>query len=116
MNEKARKALEKEYEQLMKNCGLSESFTSLSGPVSRQGQTVNDIGVGVDRWGNTTDVTGKLMPDEALNVAIMRVLNGGSPINNISFYDEVNWHLSKLGFPSKLPLDIKQVILKMIEG
>lgn len=122
MSEKAKTALKKEYEQLMRNCGMSasedvnEAFTSMAHPSGRNGQSVNDIGAGVDRWGNTTDVTGKLRPEEALHIAIMRVLTGGSPVNNISFYDEINWHLSKLGFPSKLPLDIKQALLKIVEG
>jgi hypothetical protein len=122
MNEKAKTALKKEYEQLRRNCGISgsddmnEAFTSLSHPSGRTGQSVQDIGAGTDRWGNTTDVTGKLRPEEALHVAIMRVLAAGSPVNNISFYDEINWNLSQLGFPSKLPLDIKQALLKLVEG
>ena len=122
MNEKDKLALQKEYAQLRRNCGISDSddmnetFSTSYNSAVKMGQTVTDIGAGNDKWGNTTDVTGKLMPEEALRVAIMRVLSGGSPVNNISFYDEVNWHLSKLGFPSKLPLDIKQMILKIIEG
>jgi len=51
---------------------------------------------------------------EALELSIKRTLNSGAPINNISFYDEVNWNLSQLGFPSKLPQDIKSAILKLI--
>lgn len=56
-----------------------------------------------------------LQPAEALRLAISRTLSSGSPIANISFYDEVNWNLNNLGFDSKLPLDIKQAILKMIK-
>lgn len=52
--------------------------------------------------------------NEALELAIKRTLNSGAPVNNIAFYDEVNWNLANLGFPSKLPQDIKTAILKMI--
>jgi hypothetical protein len=42
-------------------------------------------------------------------------LTSGAPIAEMSFYDEVNWNLNNLGFDSKLPLDIKQTIFKMIK-
>lgn len=111
------KRLQKEYEQLRKNCGLSdvnEAFTSTNN--GAMAQTVSTIGAGKQQWGNVTDVTGALKPEEGLKIAIERVLTSGAPINNVSFYDEINWHLSNLGFPSKLPLDIKQALLKMVEG
>jgi hypothetical protein len=111
--------LQKEYEQLRRNCGLSdkvknESFSSMNHP-SAKGQMVSNIGAGTGAWGNVTDVTGALKPEEALKIAIERVLSSGAPINNISFYDEINWNLSKLNFASKHPLDIKQALFKMIE-
>jgi hypothetical protein len=59
--------------------------------------------------------TGALKPEEALKIAIERVLSSGAPVNNISLYDEVNWNLQKLGFDAKLPIDIKNAILKMID-
>lgn len=55
-----------------------------------------------------------LKPDEALEVCIKRVLKSGMPINNISFYDEVNWNLMNLGFPAVNEVDIKTAILGMI--
>lgn len=117
----AEKALQQEYEKMRRSCGLTEdvneAFSSSVHPTGGMAQTVSTIGAGNgNQWGNVTDVTGVLKPEEALKVAIERVLSGGAPINNVSFYDEINWHLSKLGFPSKLPLDIKQAILKMVEG
>jgi len=119
----AERALRKEYERLQRNCGINnegdnvnEAFSSSFHPTGSMAQTVSTIGAGNNQWGNTTDITGKLRPEEALNVAIFRVLSGGAPVNNVSFYDEINWHLSKLGFPSKLPLDIKQAMLKMVTG
>lgn len=56
-----------------------------------------------------------LQPSEAIRLAISRVLNSGAPINDIGFYEEVNQSLNKLGFDSKLPLDIKNALLKMIQ-
>lgn len=55
-----------------------------------------------------------LKDNEALELSIKRTLNSGAPVNNIAFYDEVNWNLSQLGFSSKLPQDIKSAILKLI--
>jgi len=55
-----------------------------------------------------------LKPHEALEVCIKRVLKSGTPINNISFYDEVNWNLMNLGFPAVNEIDIKNTILGMI--
>jgi len=56
-----------------------------------------------------------LKSDEALNIAIKRTLESGAPVNDIAFYDEVNWNLSQLGFPTKLPQDIKNAILDLIK-
>jgi hypothetical protein len=35
-------------------------------------------------------------------------------INNITFYDEVNWNLMNLGFPAVNQVDIKNGILGML--
>lgn len=56
-----------------------------------------------------------LQPNEALRLSISRTLTSGAPVAEMSFYDEVNWNLNNLGFDSKSPLDIKQMILKMIK-
>jgi len=55
-----------------------------------------------------------LKPEEALSISIQRVINSGAPINNISFYDEVNWNLMNLGFPAVEALKIKEIIASMI--
>ena len=60
--------------------------------------------------GNSTAIK----DSEALELSVKRTLNSGAPINDIAFYDEVNWNLAQLGFPSKLPQDIKSAILKLI--
>ena len=56
-----------------------------------------------------------LKDNEALEVSIKRTLSSGAPVNDIAFYDEVNWNLAQLGFPSKLPQDIKTAILNMMK-
>ena len=56
----------------------------------------------------------KLTDSEALEIAFKRTLASGSPINNISFYDEINWNLQQLGYPTKNALDIKTAISKLI--
>jgi len=60
-------------------------------------------------------ISANLLPKEAFFIAIKRTLDSGAPINNISFYDEVNWHLNKLGFNAKLALDIKNAIKDLME-
>jgi len=82
-----------------------------------RGRTVNSI---LDDYkDNPTTQTPKvspsnLKPDEALEVCIKRVLKSGMPVNNISFYDEINWNLMNLGFPAVKEIDIKNAISLMI--
>ena len=83
-----------------------------------QGRSVTSI---IDNmYSNPTQYQGaqgnniRLKDNEALDVSIKRTLGSGAPVNNIAFYDEVNWNLSQLGFPSKLPQDIKEAIAKLI--
>jgi hypothetical protein len=53
--------------------------------------------------------------EEALEISIKRAVKSGTPINNMGFYDEVNWNLNNLGFDSKLPVDIKNCMIKIID-
>jgi hypothetical protein len=83
-----------------------------------QGRTVNSV---VDNmYSNPTQYQGAqgnniaIKDSEALEISIKRTLNSGAPVNNIAFYDEVNWNLAQLGFPSKIPQDIKVAISKLI--
>lgn len=57
-----------------------------------------------------------IKPNEALEISIKRAIESGTPINNMGFYDEVNWHLNNLGFDAKLPIDIKSAIVKIVGG
>jgi hypothetical protein len=54
--------------------------------------------------------------EEALDISIKRAMESGTPINNMGFYDEVNWTLNNLGFESRLPLDIKSALVKIVGG
>ena len=76
--------------------------------------TVNSIHLGDQGAGLNKGST--LRPEEGLSVALFRTLESGAPVNNMGFYDEINWHLSNLGFSSKQPIDIKEEVLKMIKG
>jgi hypothetical protein len=82
-----------------------------------RGKTVNSI---LDDYSNNPTTTtpkvspSSLKPNEALEVCIKRVLKSGTPINNISFYDEINWNLMNLGFPAVNEIDIKSSILSLV--
>lgn len=97
---------------------IKESQGDVGYPGTNQGRTVTSI---VDNmYNNPTQYQGAqgnniaIKDNEALGIAIKRTLESGAPINNIAFYDEINWNLAQLGFPSKLPQDIKTAILKMM--
>jgi len=96
--------------------GGSESAGGYHGV--NQGRTVTSI---IDNmYSNPTQYQGAqgnniaLKEGEAISVCIKRTLESGAPVNDIAFYDEVNWNLAQLGFPSKLPQDIKSAIIKMM--
>ncbi|MFA5068143.1 MAG: hypothetical protein WC466_08970, partial [Candidatus Izemoplasmatales bacterium] len=82
-----------------------------------RGKTVNSI---LDNYQDLAQIktpkvsSSNLKPDEALEISIKRVLKSGMPINNITFYDEVNWNLMNLGFPAVNQVDIKNSILSMM--
>ena len=80
-----------------------------------QGRTVNSM---IDDLYDNPSVgykhTAPLAPEEALDIAIKRVLKSGAPINNLSFYDEINLELQSLGFPGKNAIDIKAAITALI--
>lgn len=75
--------------------------------------TVNTITSGNHTFGNHNGAN--LRPEEGFVIALFRALESGAPVNNIGFYDEVNWHMSHLGFGAKQPIDIKEELLKMIK-
>lgn len=55
-----------------------------------------------------------LQSNEALSLAVKRAIESGAPINNLGFYEEVNWHLNNMGFNARQPLDIKTMLKGMV--
>jgi hypothetical protein len=117
--------LSKEYLRLKNlssgqaNSTFKEGYMNTSewGIGGKGGKTVNSI---IDQMYDNPSMAYKpirqpLLPEEGFNLAINRALRSGAPVQDMGFYDEVNWHLMSLGFPAKNPLDIKNAILKMIE-
>jgi hypothetical protein len=82
-----------------------------------QGRTVNTF---LDTYKDTSTIKtpksepSKLKPEEALEVCIKRTVKSGNPINNVSFYDEVNWNLMNLGFPAVNVIKIKERMNEML--
>jgi len=116
----AEQRLREEYEK-MKKCAVhdpgSENRAKIdesqySTPASvgmHRGRSVNSL---VDDYeqkhGGSNSVATSIKPAEALDLAIKRTLASGAPINNMGFYDEINWHLKTLGNPAQLPIAIKE--------
>jgi hypothetical protein len=80
-----------------------------------QGQTVNTFLPTIADAAKNTSFS-YIKPEEALEIAIKRAIESGTPINNMSFYEEVNWILNNLGFDSKSAVDIKTAMIKIIGG
>lgn len=100
-----------EVKRLRKNLGLDENYyRSEAEKTTGTPMTVNSIGQSISA---NQSVGGGITPEEALKISVERVINSGAPINNISFYDEVNWNLNKIGFDPKNPIDIKEFLKKI---
>lgn len=82
---------------------------------AQPGKTVNSI-VQDQGFEPKTSRSQELQEMEALEISIKRTLKSGSPINNLGFYEEVNWNMQNLGFQSKLPVDIKTVLIDIMNG
>lgn len=121
----AKENLQKEYLRLQNlasgkaNSTFKENYMSSNdwGLGGKQGRTVNSI---IDQMYDNpaiayNPIRQPLQADEALVLSIKRTLKSGTPVQDMGFYDEVNWQLMSLGFPAKNALDIKNAILKMID-
>lgn len=105
--------INEERERLKKIARIDEMLGSLP-----HGETVNNFiekTTAMPKLGQYNPNYTFLQPHEALDLAIKRVLGSGAPINNLSFYDEINNNMNKMGFTSKSPLDIKSAISNMIK-
>lgn len=77
------------------------------------GKTVNTFIPSMDA--QHYGVSANLTSTEALLIAIKRVIKSGAPVNDMSFYQEVNWNLNNMGFESAQPMDIKEGLKKMLK-
>lgn len=103
----------------------SLNFSSSSPMMGGVGETVNSIvdtadGSSYNKYGfadskSKPAVSAGVTAKEALELSIKRCLESGAPVNNLGFYDEINWNLEKMGYPAKLPLDIKNAINDMLK-
>src|ERR1035437_1054808 len=57
-----------------------------------------------------------LQSGEALELSIRRAIESGAPVNNMEFYDEVNWNMNNMGFNPQAPIDIKNRMKKMLNA
>jgi hypothetical protein len=80
-----------------------------------QGETVNTFLPTIPDSARNSSFS-YIKPEEALDISIKRAIESGTPINNMGFYDEVNWILNNLGFDSKNPMDIKSAMIKIAGG
>lgn len=113
-NERLKKLISKDTNADFKN---ENYYTAGNFNTGGRGKTVNSI---LDDYKDSSamkvpkSAPSGLKIDEALEVCIKRVLKSGVPVNNISFYDEVNWNLMNLGAHAVNEIDIKSAILLMI--
>ena len=78
------------------------------------GKTVNTFIPQIDNSGNMKNAA-FLQPKEALNLSIRRTIESGAPVKDMDFYAEVNWNLNNMGFDSKQPIDIKEMLKNMLK-
>jgi hypothetical protein len=115
-NDRIKKLISKETNSDFKEINENYYIAGKFGTGGR-GKTVNSI---IDNYQDSIQIktpkvsSSNIKPDEALEISLKRVLKSGMPINNISFYDEVNWNLMNLGFPAVNQVDIKNAILSII--
>ena len=123
--EEGQEVIQERRERFKKLVFHENYLNATAHPIGGMGETVNSIvdnsdGTQYNKYGFERDitkpaVTAGITSKEALNISIERTIKSGAPINNIGFYDEVNWNLEKMGFMSKLPLDIKNAINDMLQ-
>ena len=80
-----------------------------------QGETVNTFLPTIPDSARNSSFS-YIKPEEALDISVRRAIESGTPINNMGFYDEINWILNNLGFDSKNPVDIKAALIKIVGG
>ena len=115
VNQEKLNAEAEKYKKMSSHRLISEDSDTIPFTIGQQpgqGQTVSTF---LPKIGPSADnMLNYIKPEEALEIAIKRAVESGTPVNDLDLYDEVNWHLNNLGFDSKLPVDIKTAIAKVI--
>ena len=121
----AEQKLREEYEKMKKAANhipgeedrLEENYYGTQAAVGmNRGRSVNSLAQDYEqKYGGINAVSASIKPAEAIDIAIKRTLSSGAPVNNMGFYDEVNWHLQTLGNPAQQPIVIKETITKMLK-
>lgn len=98
-----------------KTMGMGQTVNSF---MANKGETVNTF-LNINNNPNSNNLYNPnytyLSDEEALRLAISRMLNSGDPtVTKLGLYEEVNQILNELGFMAKSPLMIKQMIIKMM--
>jgi hypothetical protein len=92
-------------------------YWSPASPGFARGRSVNTL---VDdytqKYGALKSQSSIVKPSEALVISIMRTIESGAPVNNMGFYDEINWHLARLGQPAVQPIAIKEELKKLLKS
>jgi hypothetical protein len=114
LNEEAKRLKKLSNHRIIKEYG-NDGIPFMGMKQAGQGETVNTFLPTIPDAARNNSFS-YIKSDEALDIAIKRTMESGTPINNMGFYDEVNWTLNNLGFDSKLPLDIKNSLVKIIGG
>jgi len=118
--------LQKEYEKMRKAAthipGAEDridenQYWSPATPGFGRGRSVNTLSDDyAQKYGSVEAQAAIVKPSEALTISIMRAIESGAPVNNMGFYDEVNWHLARLGQPSVQPIAVKEELKKLLKS
>ena len=115
VNQEKLSAEAEKYKKMSSHRLINEDADTIPFTVGQQpgqGQTVSTF---LPKIGPSADnMLNYIKPEEALEIAVKRAVESGTPVNDLDLYDEVNWHLNNLGFDSKLLVDIKTAIAKVI--
>lgn len=123
---KENKRLQEEYEKMRKAAShipgaedrLDENqYWSPASPGFGRGRSVTTLADDyAQKYGSVEAQAAVVKPAEALNLSLERAIDSGAPVNNMGFYDEVNWHLSRLGQPAVQPIAIKEALKKLLKS
>jgi hypothetical protein len=114
LNEESERLKKLSNHRLIKEYG-NDGIPFMGMKQAGQGETVNTFLPTIPDSARNSSFS-YIKPEEALEISIKRAIESGTPVNNMGFYDEVNWILNNLGFDSKNPVDIKTALIKIVGG